>query len=202
MWKVTAVLRSMHSQNGKVFGIGLFKTGLTSLGKALSILGYRFSGDEWYHGKITDDPWNLCPRFTSQELGLLTERAGAYDAHVDYPWMFVYQEMDKAFPGSRFIYTMRDPELLAVSNRNHHRQRGASEADIPSKERIIQRYFEHKRMVLDYFYGRSELVTVDWSAGSGWDELCGFLGRRKPDQAFAWENKGTYEPSRETCGRR
>jgi Sulfotransferase domain len=173
----------------KVFGIGMFKTGLTSLGLALEQLGYRFSADEWYHGKIEDDPWDLYRQFPNNQLRLVMERADEYDAHVDYPWMFLFREMDQAFGGARFIYTVRDPERLATSNQTHRRRKGTPEAGVPSRRRIIQRYLEHQRLVLHYFAGRSNLLVVSWEAGAGWKELCGFLKKEKPESTFPWANR-------------
>jgi hypothetical protein len=121
----------MNAVQEKVFGIGMFKTGLTSLGQALERLGYRFSADQWYHGKIEDDPWALYPQFPNDQLRLVTERADAHDAHVDYPWMFLFREMDRAFAGARFIYTVRDPERLATSNQNDRAERHTGGIAVP-----------------------------------------------------------------------
>jgi hypothetical protein len=182
----------------KIFGIGMFKTGLTSLGVALEILGYRQSNEEWYHGHIPDDPWNTCPAQWSRYIPVLLERARQFDALKDYPWMFLYREMDREFPNARFIYTMRDPEAVAASNRNLWRVRGAQEENIPSRERIIQRYLDHQRSVLEYFTGRTNLLVVNWGEKSGWNELCEFLGRSQPTVPFPHANKGVYlEASRQ-----
>jgi Sulfotransferase domain len=179
----------MNAVQEKVFGIGMFKTGLTSLGQALERLGYRFSADQWYHGKIEDDPWALYTQFPNDQLRLVTQRADAYDAHVDYPWMFLFREMDRAFAGARFIYTVRDPERLATSNQNDRRRNGTQEVDMPSRGQIIQRYLEHQGMVLDYFAGRSNLLVVSWEAGAGWKELCWFLKKEAPESMFPWANR-------------
>ena len=189
----------------KVFGIGMFKTGLTSLGEALALLGYRFSAEEWYHGKIVDDPWNLHPRLADAEFQRVVERARKYDAHVDYPWMFLFREMDQIFGNARFIYTVRDPERVARSNRNYRRRNGTKEEDLPSSQRIIRRYIEHQRLVMNHFAGRTDLLVVDWEAGAGWEELCQFLETERPDRAFPWANKGIDEfsgtlPRSESCG--
>jgi hypothetical protein len=179
----------------KIFGIGMFKTGLTSLGEALEILGYRQSREEWYHGRIPDDPWNTCPDQWSQYIPILLDRARQFDGLKDYPWMFVYREMDREFPNARFIYTMRDPEAVAASNRNLWRSRGAREESIPSRERIIQRYLDHQRSVLEYFAGRTNLLMVNWEEKSGWNELCEFLGLPLPAVPFPHANKGVYSPA-------
>ena len=74
----------------KVFGIGLSKTGTTSLSAALAILGYRskhFPKDEDF---------------------------ARYDAFSDITVAMKFKTLDRFFPGSQFIYTVRDePAWLA-----------------------------------------------------------------------------------------
>lgn len=176
----------------KVFGIGVFKTGLTSLGQALSMLGYRYSGEEWYHGKIIDDPWDLHSGMSDDHLRILIARAREYDALIDFPWMFRFREMDEAFPNARFIYTIRDPERIVRSLWDYRKERGTREEDLPSRDRIIGRYREHGELVRRHFSGRKNFLIMDIEAGAGWAELCGFLGEPIPDVAFPWANRGIY----------
>src|SRR5882762_4068569 len=117
----------------KVFGIGMFKTGTTSLGEALELLGYRHNAEEWYHGLVLDDPWYTDPERWAACLPAIIERALQFDAFEDYPWMYVYREMDQAFPDARFVYTARDPGRLAESHINHLRIRGRQEDRMPSR---------------------------------------------------------------------
>ena len=182
----------MIPAKSKVFGIGMFKTGTSSLGVAFELLGYRHTPEEWYHGLLFDDPWNSRPERWAPYIPIVIERAQKLDAFQDYPWMYVYREMDQAFPGSRFVYTARDPERLAQSNINHHRSRGRAEHLLPSREQVIDRYLKHQAAVLEYFAGRDNFIRLDWEAGDGWPELCGFLGEPIPDAPFPHANKGRY----------
>ncbi len=176
----------------KIFGIGMFKTGLASLGEALVALGYSYSSGEWYHGKILDDPWTLDAPAPQKDLPVLLARADEFDAHIDYPWMFRFREMSAAFPDARFILTVRKPENVARSHRNHRRSSGTMEADLPSAERIIGRYLDHGRLVFDHFQGKRNLLVMNIEAGQGWEPLCKFLERPIPDTPFPWANKGIY----------
>ncbi len=93
----------------KVFGIGFHKTATSSLGKALEELGYKVSQGFGFNG-------------SDLELSILkraVERAEAHDAFEDNPWPILYKEMDKAFPGSKFIATWRDPEAWFSSVERH-----------------------------------------------------------------------------------
>lgn len=173
----------------------MFKTGTSSLGRAFELLGYRHSPDEsWYRNKIMDDPWNSHPELWPQYMEIILARVREMDALQDYPWMFLFKEMDAAFPGSRFIYTARDPERVVQSNRNHWRSRGAPEEKIPSRERILQRYLNHQKSVFEYFNGRSDLLIMNLEEGSSWKELCEFLGEPVPDEPFPHINRGEYKP--------
>jgi hypothetical protein len=176
----------------KVFGIGMFKTGTTSLGEALELLGYRHSNDEWFDGVLFDDPWNTQPERWASYIPVIAERARHFDGFQDYPWLFVFREMDREFPGSRFVYTMRDPDRLAASNINHLRSGGRPEHLLPSREKIIDRYLKHQASVYEYFAGRDDLIKINWEAGDGWNELCTFLGKPVPNAPFPHANKGRY----------
>ncbi len=70
----------------KIFGIGLSRTGTTSLGQALSELGF----------KIKHYP-------TKQELFCCNN-----DGACDIPAAIHFKELDKKFSNSKFIYTIRE----------------------------------------------------------------------------------------------
>ncbi len=81
----------------KIFGIGLSKTGTTSLAGALTMLGYKTRD---YIGVTRYIPHDLSciPR----------EELDGYDAFTDTPIPSFYRELDAAFPDSKFILTVRD----------------------------------------------------------------------------------------------
>lgn len=120
--------------------------------------------------------------------------------------MLLYRELDQAFPGSRFVLTLRDPNALARSYRNMvagqspnatlDRRRAFLYGFAPSEASdldLVARVEQHNAEVRAYFAGRSEhLLEVDWSRGDGWAELCGFLGHPAPDAAFPRANAGNY----------
>ena len=86
------------SQESKVFGIGLSKTGTTSLHAALEILGYRAGTfrhmrdlglDHWFRGDFS-------PNYLKD-----------LDAVTDLPVATWFRELDIRYPGSKFILTVR-----------------------------------------------------------------------------------------------
>src|SRR6185503_19618665 len=89
-----------------IFGIGLSKTGTTSLYAALHELGYRSATyghmaelglSDWFRGDFT------------------TDYLAGYDAVTDLPIGVFYAQLDMRYPGSKFILTVRDVESWLVS---------------------------------------------------------------------------------------
>src|SRR5687768_11885921 len=87
----------------KVFGIGLNKTGTRSVASATRILGYRtlHKGDEATSVSVD--------RAAAEGLPLLAHIGDQYDAYFDVRALVVrYRELDREYPGSKFILTTRD----------------------------------------------------------------------------------------------
>jgi hypothetical protein len=175
----------------KVFGIGLQKTGTTSLGKALSILGYRVQG---YF--LVNQPGNpkkhlhIDEPITQEKLAAaVIPIAEQYDAFEDNPWCVLYHELDVAFPGSKFILTRRDPQTWINSMTRHFGDRrtpmseflyGPDTPALGNESVYVDRYLRHNADVLNYFAGRpDDLLVIDLEQ-AGWEPLCKFLGRPVP----------------------
>ena len=108
-----AMQPSGASGKPKVFGIGLGRTGTTSLTHALTILGYRtvhFPVDEASRREITEYLERKADRI---EMSVLAD----HDALTDVPVCCIYQGLDQAYPGSRFILTTRDKESWLASTK-------------------------------------------------------------------------------------
>jgi hypothetical protein len=180
-----------------VFGIGLGRTGTTSLTLALIELGYRA-----VHYPFPD-------RILDGELGLLDP----FDAATDTPIAAVFPSLDARHPGSRFIHTTRAVEPWLRSARKFWErmptfldERGMRTARRVSlevygcpefDERTYRRaHAQHDRRVRAYFADRpDDLLTIDLTAGGGWPELCAFLGKPVPDGPFPVANQ---DPARAT----
>lgn len=112
------VLRAPRSPVGKVFVVGKNKTGTTSLAAALAILGYRL-GDQ-ARGELFIEDW------AKRDFRKLVNYCRAADAFQDSPFSrdFTFQAMDAAFPGSKFVLTVRDsPEQWYSSLCRFHTMR-------------------------------------------------------------------------------
>jgi Sulfotransferase domain len=92
----------MARHAGKVFCVGRNKTGTTSIEQGLGALGYRFSVQN--QGERLLDDW------MRRDFSRIVELARGADAGQDIPYSlpYTYQALDAAFPGSKFILTLRD----------------------------------------------------------------------------------------------
>lgn len=197
----------------KVFGIGLSRTGSTSLAEALTILGYRaihFPADP-----VTQREYSRFFADPGQTLTLsLLDR---YDAVTDTPLPCVYQQLDRAYPGSKFIWTTRDKESWLRScelwwaravvpfMENDHKgflgpfMRLAAEVTYGTAyfdaTLFSQAYDAHMDEVPRYFRGRdSDLLALNICAGEGWARLTPFLGSTAPDREFPHRNEMIPDP--------
>jgi hypothetical protein len=87
----------------KIFGIGFNKTGTTSLAGALEQLGYRVAPQGPIVGLFE-------PIYLQRQYRYLSEFCRRYDAFQDIPFSLpgVFRELDRLFPGSKFILTVRN----------------------------------------------------------------------------------------------
>lgn len=173
---------------GKVFGIGLNKTGTKSLHAATGILGLssihgvpRRINDEMECAVDEGKPiFATCPREV--------QRADAYfdircvEAH--------FEVLDQEYPGSRFILHTRDLDAWLLSRQNHVLRNRERYGDRPGawldvdRDAWTEEWHRHHRRVRSYFADRPELLELDIPGGDGWDKLAPFLGLVAPDQPF------------------
>ena len=179
-----------HPDLPKVFCIGFHKTGTTSLKMALKLLGYRVTGPSGQRDKDI-----------AQNVEALARRVvPKFDAFQDNPWPIIYRFLDKEFPGSKFILTIRPTDKWIESVTGHFTQGrppmrewiyGPGRGNPIGNEAVyVERYERHNREVQEYFAGRpDDFIIFDLAAGDDWPKLCAFLGHPVPaDTPFPWRN--------------
>lgn len=169
----------MQRPDTKVFCIGFQKTGTSSLRDALRQLGYSVTG-------VYGDDLSLEElRETYLENGL--KLAEQFDAVEDAPWPSIFKELDAAFPGSKFILSVRDTETWWGSILGHfgdnsapmHQLTYGEDAPHPAgNEELYKRVYEaHNASVREHFADRPDQLLELWlERGQGWKELGEFLG--------------------------
>jgi hypothetical protein len=167
----------------KVFCIGFPKTGTTSLHKALGILGYRAL--DWPRAHL--DP---------KKGWIYYFKESKFDAFSDSPLFKpgFFKELDENFPNSKFILTVRNPESLVKSWDNYFSKTPWDIENEEDKNRIITRYNDHKKDVIEYFKDKpSQLLIFDIFSGDSWEKLCKFIDKPIPDEKFPHKRKAKYK---------
>lgn len=184
----------------KVIGIGLNKTGTTTLAASLRQLGYprhvsnRRDLLAWRHA---GDPG---PTFEVVEQN---------DSFEDWPFPLMYRELFDRF-GDRARYvltTRRDAATWLASLKAHslrtppdrHARLLAYGYAYPHgvEPHHLAFYERHNAEVRAFFRDRGAerlLLEVCWEAGDGWAELCGFLGLPVPPLPFPHANRAEPSP--------
>ena len=166
-----------------VFCIGFSKTGTTSLRKALLALGYR--SIHWPRAHLKPkDGW------------IEYIRNSQYDAFSDAPIYFpgFYKKIDKSFPSSKFILTIRNPEELARSWKNYFRNAPWNINDEDDKKRLIREYNDHLNDVVEYFKEKpTQFLIFNIIGGEGWEKLCEFLEKPIPNTPFPHKRIAKYK---------
>lgn len=191
-------LQPLPNLTPKIFCIGFNKTGTSSVAKALRENGYLpFAAPR----NLDDAPFY--PAVFSGDFSPLIETARHFRAFKDRPWNMcgAFRALDAAFPGSRFILTVRDeeawwqsmlrwvtiekPPMLPV----YMAHLGVSKF---TREAFLEGYRQHNSEIRSHFSGRPDLLEMDLGAGYGWPELCGFLDIPIPDRPFHHVNGQDY----------
>lgn len=181
----------------KVFGIGFHKTGTSSLGKALAILGYRVGGvtrqkDPDIADKVLDVAWG-------------TIDSQRYDAFQDNPWPILFKEIDARYPGSKFVLTVRPTDKWIASQVRHFGTRTTPMREwiygvgCPSgnEDVYIARYERHNAEVREHFKDRpQDMIEMQFERGDGWEKLCSLLDAPVPDQPWPHANAATARERR------
>lgn len=158
----------------KIFGIGLPRTGTTSLHNALKLLGIESKNFPFRIYFSIDDP-------------VLSK----YNAFIDSPIPFLYRELDKKYPESKFILTTRplDSWLLSMkwmfeygsvkwrwSNNVHKYHKEFLGCDSYDREILENKYHKYHEEVVEYFKNREkDILIMDIDINANFQNLCEFL---------------------------
>lgn len=179
----------------KTFGIGLNKTGTTTLGICLSELGFE-------HSSFSLD---LLEKVYFGKVDALFKTVDQHDSFEDWPYPLMYQLLDQRYPGSRFILTRRSSAQTWLRSLEQHALR--TDPEIGPKARTLaygfpfpqldreahlRVYQQHLESVRSYFKDRlDDLLEVCWEEHASWEPLCNFLGMSPPAKPFPHANAST-----------
>jgi hypothetical protein len=183
----------------KVFCLGLSKTGTSSIGDALAMLGMR---------RLT---WSrrfsmgLLESVVRRDLQPVFDVAYRYDAMEDLPWPMIYRELDAHFPNAKFILTTRKDtptwaRSIGSQTLGKPRRRMESYRIVfghhffhENPQAFIDYYKTHNDSAVRYFREKhgegKKLLEMCFEAGDGWQKLCDFLDLDIPAAPFPHSNR-------------
>ena len=174
----------------KVIVVGLQKTGLTSMSKALTRLGFK-------EKKIARDITARGGFYSTGELELEDGEFLCDFAPQEFRWLH------KLHPDAKFILTCRDVIDWLKSLKNYWETHPRAEPQHSAlwvahmglcgfnEEYHREYYLRHTMQVIDYF-ARDELF-IHYTHRDDYGPLCEYLGWPIIDEPWPHENKGTYE---------
>lgn len=183
----------MSESGGKVFCVGLWKTGTKSMAEAFRTLGYRVLGSFIGYLPVlaqANNPLNIVAYHKedtwAEAMGKIRLDMSKFSGFADTPWHFMYREAMRSYPDSKFILTTRaTPEAYAQSEHYHELAHGKKPRP---QEFYIERYLYHNDMIKKNI--PSEKLLEVCIEDLTWDILCEFLGKTRPGCPFPHRNKG------------
>jgi len=198
----------MNQIQNKVFNIGFHKTGTTSLSQFMHDLNYKSLhsvamsmnllqlGLQGGSGEDTGKPGNF---ETLIDKNILNNVVQKFDFFSDNPWPLIYKLLDKTYPNSKFILTLRNNDswinsLVKHSGTKKTRMRqliygyGSPENHITEYRKT---YIRHNKKVQQYFQNKGNLLIIDIAEDNKVlaDKILGFLGLEIQNFVFPTRNK-------------
>lgn len=158
----------------KIFIIGLPRTGTTSISVAMLDAGFKVA-----HTAFTQQCFVLA------------------DVITDAPCFSDFEQLDKLFPNSKFVYLERSlsqwlpsmqrllvkmsPQLTEKGSFSPVLKRSFNETfdlmneGLMTDEHLTQCYLAHQQHVMHYFKDRNDLLSIDISVENSYQRLCEFL---------------------------
>lgn len=179
----------------KVFGVGLHKSGTSSLKIALEALGYRVCGPDR----------KLLRAVAHGDCSGIDDVVSRYDAFEDLPWPLIFEYLFERYGShAKFVLTTRvSAEKWFASIENHARTSGPMSdtwrlvyntyRPFGRKQDYIKKYNRHNTRVREFFSERGaddRLVELCFERGDGWGKLCEFLAEPVPKVPFPHTNRG------------
>lgn len=186
----------------KVFGLGLNKTGTSSLKVALRRLGYEHFRRQG----------RMAHAYFERDWDALFKVTDDFESFEDWPWPLMYRELFARYGDSaRYILTTRKSPGVWVESLKKHAVATKSGGIIRKNiygyryphgvEAAHMAFYEaHNAAVRAFFAEHAPhlFLEVCWENGDGWPELCDFLLEPRRGKQFPHANKeGTAPPDPE-----
>lgn len=207
------------SEDLKIFCIGVNKTGTTSIGKALSDLGYILDNQS--------NAQSLLNFYFNRDFGKIIQYCKSssqcfQDAPFGHHYTFMF--LDQFFVNAKFILTIRDSAdewyesllrfhtSLFSTNQEPPTAKDLKNAkrpttgesylkyfllrfntplnDLYNKNILCNYYFNHNRSVIEYFRTKKNLLVINLKEENSYESFCKFLNIEKSTfTEFPWLNR-------------
>ncbi|KAL6075941.1 Sulfotransferase family protein [Balamuthia mandrillaris] len=187
------------SGHPRIFGLGLSKTGTTSLTAALKELG------------IQCVHWKIEPVLDLMEMELqavspisvdVVRRWEEEEGVSDLPIPYFFEELMVMYPDAKFVLTVRDPASWWASLKSHFERTSATKTlpywvdrsiiygwHMPNEYFAVKAFMRHNKLV-QQIIPPERLLVMDITAGDSFPKLCDFLGISPcPRDSFPHTNK-------------
>ncbi|HET8710375.1 MAG TPA: sulfotransferase [Spongiibacteraceae bacterium] len=187
----------------KVIGVGLNKTGTTTLAKCLQTLGYQ------RHVSVRRD---LLAKYREGHLDEIFSIVEQNESFEDWPWPLMYKELFFRFGDrARYVLTTRKSAGAWLESLKRHCLRTAPDTHLRllaygynyprGVERhhldFYQRHNDEVKKFFEHHNAKHLLLEISWDAGDDWGKLCRFLNEPIPKLDFPHENKGSQPIAKE-----
>ncbi|MBW2998607.1 sulfotransferase family protein [Candidatus Woesearchaeota archaeon] len=175
----------------KIFGIGLNKSGTTSLHEALKIIGFN-SAHCFFEDRITIQDKMKENIDEGKDILFGLEK---YDALLDFnnlkDVMCLVSKLYLKYPDSLFIVTKRNKDDWVKSFTKHNELIHGLDKEQSKKNKIVYEQLYDKVLtdIDDFFKDKPNLLIMDICGGDGWEKLCPFLNKKIPKISFPYFNK-------------
>lgn len=163
----------------------------------------------------------MAEHYRDREFGPIIRYCCTVEAFQDVPfsWPFTYVVLDQAFPESKFVLSVRDPDDWYRSYIRHQKQVVGTDK-IPTaeelknhpyvwegwlydikvwtgrpEEKFYDEYFlknrftRYNKNVKNYFQFKENLLTINVANNESYHRLCAFLGEDPVYEKMPWENR-------------
>lgn len=142
----------------KVFVVGCNKTGTTSVAEALRLMGRDVAKQK--PAELLLEDWGR------RDFRRLLKFCRRHDAFQDVPFSldWTWVALDQAFPGSRFVLTVRNSSIEWYESMTRYHTRIVGKGRIPTAEDLREYRYVHSGWLLRYHqlvYGVDETLLYD-----------------------------------------
>jgi hypothetical protein len=161
----------MDPNKPRVLCVGYVKTGTSSFGAAMRLLGFSHYGY---------DP-DLGKSLQGGDLERCLKWASHFNSLDDLPWStpsFI-AAFRQRFPASYYVILERNEQEWLKSYFNFF-------GTLCSEEEALEQLRSHQSQVMTILQNESRVLRMNICAGDGYEKLCPFLGIPVPADPFPW----------------